>query len=825
MKNKKLLTVIISSAMAATLTLTAFAGCAKEEHRYRWEILKEATCVEEGERRGVCGIHGDVVEEKIPVDPDNHNYGEWDVTKVPTETETGTAVKTCRDNSSHTATVELPVLTEEGTGYKSSDVTRPSTSITEGARTFVFEHALGDVSFDIALPMRALETVEDAVLLGSSKRDRLRRATGRYTDAKTLSDGASYNSFTCEYGNNFIHVTDSGNKTEYWYSVDADGNPFGVGTIGDGYPAVDLSVTAKNVLGFRYLSGGGSFVTYGAEDALLTYYNKARQQDEKGTAVFFKEVLRPADSSGAQSGEFSYSYYENPFFCRYNVEFTLNGEGVITSLVIQTMVIRGYMIAEDGEGNKLFYKEGEKKGDIIFAEVYPQANELPEGDPKYSQSTDPVYETDADGNVIYDGYKTDVDGNELLDSEGNKIPRPKPYKKDTRTYYSNEHKEVSVREVIFDAPTLKKEGDVEPVNKYTPDECYLKGFDVKYNGRLVGNDPVTIPSNRAVTFNLDNVQPETALLNYDPLLLYARTDEGDKLLTSNFGENIYNMIGICSPERRTVTINVRYAGEITLVLKSRGGGAEKIVKLNVEKGVPSNITAQAYSYSDAGGKEVYSWSGYSLTSPLTLYVNKPVLLRATTSAEEAKFADLTVLASCLNSETGDVETNISFTEATDPETGEKVIQAVATKPGTYAVYLECEKDGNVYCSLNITVQAAPDMAKIFSGEYECRLDYVQLAEGSNPRPADLNIAFSFDSNWRYGNIVIDINGNKFNYTYEYDEVTGKLTAARKSGDGGLSGATLDFDFAVNQEYKLTIEHSTPFDEKEKVVLSRVEQQS
>lgn len=59
-------------------------------------VTKKATCKEPGVQELKCKICGDSIKEAIPVDPDAHKAGAWEVTKAATTTSTGTKVQKCK---------------------------------------------------------------------------------------------------------------------------------------------------------------------------------------------------------------------------------------------------------------------------------------------------------------------------------------------------------------------------------------------------------------------------------------------------------------------------------------------------------------------------------------------------------------------------------------------------------------------------------------------------------------------------------------------------------------------------------------------------------
>ena len=67
------------------------------------------TCENTGSQEYISSVYGTVTE-IIPAT--GHAWGEWTITKEPTQTETGTAERICSNDSSHKDTATLPVLTD-----------------------------------------------------------------------------------------------------------------------------------------------------------------------------------------------------------------------------------------------------------------------------------------------------------------------------------------------------------------------------------------------------------------------------------------------------------------------------------------------------------------------------------------------------------------------------------------------------------------------------------------------------------------------------------------------------------------------------------------
>ncbi|MDE7400530.1 MAG: hypothetical protein K2N17_00605 [Clostridia bacterium] len=829
MKNKKIVTMICSVAMAAALGVTALAGCNKEKHAFTWTVNTDETCSAPGKRTGVCGICGYVKEEEIKIDPTLHGYGDWQIT-MPTEQAEGKAVKICAHNSAHTAEVTLPKITADGTGYASSPVTKTPTAIEEGVRTYVLETDNGPVEVKVTLPKKPVTTVEDAVLVGTHSGHLVRSASGTYTDSG--ADNAKNNKFSYEFGDNYTHVTDEGQKEQYWFSMDDRGEPFGVYVrensvlVGDKVLETVLSdpravenVTESNLLGFGYSTGTNDIRGYGAEDLLSKYYDLAQTARENGTAVNYEENFLKAQN-GEITADFSFSLYEPPYFTRYKIEFTIYPSGAIKTLRMDTRVFRAYMIAEDADGNKLFYDNG----DIIFAEEYDR-------DPATSAD---LYEMQADGKTpVISGVKEDAEGNELHDANGNTIPRYKPKGRNNRKYYSDDHSEVNNRTIIYTEQVLKTDSDVVPENPYKSDVLYISSFDVKYNGKVIGESGVELPTNERVYLQIDNVLPTTATLDYDPLRIYVRTATRDIELTNNFNDNPYSMIGSFISEveldnhekiKNVISINSRYATKsaddyVTLVLKTYGGRCEKLVKLTFEKGAPSSIRAQAYSYSDAGGQPVYKWADYSSDTHAKIYVGQPLLIRAMAADGEAGFADTRFTASVYISD----RNKITFENGYEFE-GEAVTRLVANEAGTYQITLRYDRaaltapEGEGFAYLYVDVEEAPDLAEIFNGEYVAKASLINgsaVVEGT-----EMNVTFSNSGDWHQGEITITSAAGNCVYDYVVNE-DNEITVTYKSGITVTDNKTFDFSFALNEAYKLEVSHYTgKRDIRETIVLSR-----
>ncbi|MDE6691387.1 MAG: hypothetical protein K2K04_05390, partial [Clostridia bacterium] len=436
-KSKKILTMISAAAMAATMSVTSFAGCDsnKHKHAYAWTTDYEATCVAPGQKTGKC-VCGDVKSELIPVNPDAHEFDSgWNIT-LPKEAAAGRATRTCKLEEKHTFDVELPKLSEESK-YDSVEETKKPSFIGAGNRHYVLFHSAGDIEFDIVLPKHEkIENLNDVVLYAWSLSGNIRRSEGHYVEGDPATNDVKSNDFYNYYGENYTRVHDGGNRRDFWYSRNDDNQPFGISaevqTVitndpddpenpPEGWepvfeeikrdPRVDESVTENDLLGLGYESGGGMRRTYGAEDTLLAYYEASQSE----TAVKYNETYT-ANKDGSYTGSFSFSRMETTHFCRYYVDFVTYSTGEIKTLSVKTKIIRSWMLANTYNGTdtgEIIYDED---GDIIFSEVYPINKNTGTEDYEFE------YKRDENGNIEYDyTYLTDEEGKYVLDENGNKI--------------------------------------------------------------------------------------------------------------------------------------------------------------------------------------------------------------------------------------------------------------------------------------------------------------------------------------------------------------------------------------------------------------------
>lgn len=110
-----------------------FAVPAKGHTNGEWEIEKEATCTEEGRQIKKCTVCGVVTQTEI-IPMENHVVGEWTVTKEATCTEKGEQNKYCTECGLKVETSEIEMLGHE---YSNWEIKKEATCIEEGEKKAV----------------------------------------------------------------------------------------------------------------------------------------------------------------------------------------------------------------------------------------------------------------------------------------------------------------------------------------------------------------------------------------------------------------------------------------------------------------------------------------------------------------------------------------------------------------------------------------------------------------------------------------------------------------------------------------------------------------
>lgn len=110
-------------------------------------VKVDPTCSATGKREFTSTDYGTVTV-TLPVDSNVHSYGKWTLTKEPTKTETGIAVRVCGANGDHTDTKnDVPVLTDKSVWTLDEEKSEDATHVKAGKE--VYTSIYGEVEVEI----------------------------------------------------------------------------------------------------------------------------------------------------------------------------------------------------------------------------------------------------------------------------------------------------------------------------------------------------------------------------------------------------------------------------------------------------------------------------------------------------------------------------------------------------------------------------------------------------------------------------------------------------------------------------------------------------
>ncbi len=655
----------ICAAFLLTALCASAVGCGHTHEVTKWKVVRESTCTTEGLRRGACLECGEVLEEPVPVNPENHVYGEWVITKQPTSSRDGAglAEKICRENEEHKISVTLPRLTQNGAGYESYEITKQPTVLKEGEVTAVFNDSVyGKISFIVPIDKKAFDfetsTVEDAVLIGASNRDLVRRGTIEEMNFfEVVGQERTASSLSYEYSDNYVHISSDDGRSDTWVSLTAKGDPFKVtrrletsgyganGAIYDEIIEKSANARKEDLGGYEYKSSllGRSF--FGAEGLLQSSYEWGARD---GNRDFRESIGETAD--GRKLYKYQFGVYDPPTrFSIVKVEFTLTDDYAVDYI-------------------------------RLGVEMYVNRKDI-----------------GSDGNLIeINQFEVSLDANDvpicsLLPGCGSP--------------YNDEY-------IIYEQ-TMKTEDPVEPVREYTEEAFQISNIDVVYNRKtVVTEDKATAPSvqsnGKALSLTLRNIEPSTASFSFDPVELYRITDTG-RIVSLGFSGDVgvevwYTLSG------NNLTIRTRYVGYITLMLRTESG-YERTFVINSLAATPNFLYPSANEYNDAG----YAWKTTSEDHLSTeVYVGQSVTLSASVATEEKAYVDGSYVATVDSATDGGSLESASVTEIADSQN----VRFVAEKAGTYVVKMTSLKNDLVYATVTVTVTEPPSMQTLLSGDYE-----------------------------------------------------------------------------------------------------------
>lgn len=720
-------TVLILALACMVIT----SACSHQHQVNKWKTIKEPTCTTEGLKRGACVECGDVIEEPIPAVAENHVYGAWVIDVEPTYSRDGAgkAVKYCKDNSEHKIEVVLPRLTSNGAGYSYYEVTKEATVLDEGQITAVFSNPNGDVAFTIATAKKEFDpencTVEDAVLIGSSNKDLIRRGTGlKDMGWDTTGQGSVASEFSYEYGENYVHTYDSDDDEDLWFSLTSTGDVFGViRQVGvDGFTVLEryAKATKANLEGFDYTISRIGRTFYGAEGLVKYAYEWGKRNDN----LDFEEGITK-NANGEKVYFFTFGYYNVPrYFCKIVCQFTLTEDYAIRYA---------------------------KLSSNAYVRINGEEGELNQFDVNINSNNQTIVTLKPDAGQPW--YKEFVEYNQIT----------------------------------------KKEDPEEPVHEYTEEAFMISGYDLQYNGRFVTDETklsfTCADTNNPLKLNIKNIQPKTADFNYDPLTIYRVNDKGVRFRLS-FDNT--SLVWYTLSDNNILRIYSKLAGDITLVLVTNSG-YERTIVVTANPAAPVNLYPSVYEYNDSG----YVWKNTTDKNlDAKVYVGQSLTFTANVANDEKAYTD----ASFIPSIEGDPQ---SATVSTIEDSSN--VRFLATEAGTYVVKLTSTKNSYVYATVTVTVESAPLMTDLLSGDYSGKL-----------KKTDVTVSFSkLDSD---GKVLATISTNKGIeiISVYYDSEHGVLVC--EHSDGIELGITLE----LNEAYKLVVANPTGFGSgRERCVIYRI----
>lgn len=575
--------IAILVLLLGAIVLTA---CGHTHEVLKWKTITEPTCTTEGKQRGACVECGEVLEESIATVEDNHLWGAWQVTTVPTYDRAGKgeATRVCKENPEHKQVVTLPKLSSNGAGYKEFEIYKQATVVSEGRLSAVYESEYGDIAFLIDVPKKEFdeESVEDAVYLGSSNQALIRQGNGVVDIGYNSAGEHNFGAFYYEYGTDYVHVNDVGGKRETWVSVSSSGGYFGI--LSDAL-AIDeiirFEATALDMGGYHYKVSRGGKDYYGAEGLLYNAYLLGK----KNTNRDFKEGKTTSEVKDAKgetvinkNGEtvywFQYSYLNLPqYFCKVECNFMLSESGAIKYIVMYTNTY-ARTTAQDGDKTQdQFGTYDDPNTHETIGYLYPSVN--------------PTY-------------------NEVIE------------------YH---------QDLIADVPE-------EPERVNTEESFQVASFDVMYEGKIVSEeyDKDTTPDfmtgggNNLITLSLTNILPTSANFESDPVTVYRVNANGIKIKLGSSPD--YDAVWIVESGGK-VTIRSRLAGEIKLAFVTKSG-AERIATVYANYSAPQILYPRVNEYHDSG--YVWKQSDNNLIST-TIYVGQSLTMDAVISSAYTLYVD------------------------------------------------------------------------------------------------------------------------------------------------------------------------------------------
>ncbi len=783
---KRIMTAILSLVLCMG-AICSFVGCeSKCAHNVDdWEMITEASCSKNGLQRGTCDVCYETVEKVIPVNPEAHAYGEWDVLSTPTETETGRASNTCSENSAHTLTVDLPALGSKE--YKSQITLRP-TAEQDGERTYVMKQGTGEIRFTKPIPKDGVKTVRDAVGLGVSaeSKGQVRKATGKL-GYERVAEGNAKGTIDCW---NYIHEYEFGEgaltysvekdlkdseSIKRWYFKDENGKLYGLTdftTDGSEKIVDDLATSNGNK---RYIDGCRIFIpyyggasavgeAYGVEDFLDKLYSIACTSTNNDFVEY-----QPKEENGKTVYSFSFGEAQNDdyaisYFTRTTVSFALTTDYVIENVKVQAINyvndrengISTWQYNENGIAQVLSGKEG-----------------------------------------IGERYLACVEFEQTLKEEG-------------ETLLENEHK-----------------------NKL--DKMYAQRFDVEYveTGRKqVLNEDGFLPNGERVRFVFDttdrmfsivNVIPKEAVRVYglEKFKVYLRAVENGKQVDKLISHDTIDTVGVSidMDKEWRFFLNAKKAGERTIVVKT-STGIERLIQCEIGAAAPIKLNASVYEYSF--GKYTWATDYEEGTVNQTIHTYQAFVFTAEVPQDEKNYASASHYVK-ITDEAGKVVVDTKkegFANAwfdISSKEGRTVSVFCPEKAGKYTIEMISVLDISIQTTIHLTVVDAPTFKELtMTSDAEGR-EYASITALPSLSYVDLTFKrFEETEDTCTVVAVIAVSGRTTELTCVYDKKERELTSTYLKGD--FEGK---MKLSINDASDFVLNYFSEVGENETVVMKAI----
>ena len=796
MKNKKLLAAIVAVTMSATAA-ASFTACKTDKHTHTytdWTVTTPATCTTEGVETGTCKDDGATDTRTIPAL--GHKYGDWNVTKEPTLTEKGSATKACANDSAkdHPITIDLPALTDSAykvdvikdtPTYKDSKYTY---SPAQGGSIVITAHEdKKNVTLTVS---QAVETANDAryiALVGKGEGSYYNKMYQEYLH-RTVEETKD---LLYEYGDNYTHIKDDAvNEMEYWADKDAEGNVSGV-MYKDGKHSWIDEVTADYYNGMYFNAPAGILedsyqyieglldALYEAATAPVYYNNEFTESVENSTYKFSWTILTQTNNFKMNDDESDYE--------ELNIHTTIKHISVEFSLDASYMLNSFKLNAEQYLTEKYTYFEADKATKPL-AFTYDSQLE--------------VFIPNADAENLpfdYDAEKKTYSPKDGLEPETlNEITVTQTALKDIEKLPVNEfkHDDISVSsfKLMPGKEVTEEEWNAADENEYVKKieesysyevwdwvTAYMLYSNVDSGATLSGD------TSSGVKLAIDGIKPESALeyMSLNPARAYLVENGKETLIYSSDEAEQAEKV----PEEYTnwmtqddylqvncvieydydfdKEVNVFESAYFTLRSKQKVGDfnvkftfgeAEFNITYHVDVAKPANISTDVSVYNEVANDYIVN-----STDTATAYVGQSLDFVAKADAGIDSY-----LVDGRVSVTLDGGTENATLTAT--ENGYKF---VATAAGEYVINVVSLADETITSTLTVTVEAAPDVEAMLTGDYSA---------------GDFSVSFN-------DNQVTVTDGAEVNETFGYTYADGTLTAV--SNDGKYS-------IVLTENYKLAL---------------------